>query len=184
MSSHLATRRRVGFLAGFVPLCMLLVGCTSAASGAADVISAPGPGSEELVRQLTINVEVTDAGITPASVYVPAGMGVQLVVRNRGRNEHHYRVLGLVPRDLMWVGPDTDASGTAINHEAHHQGTSAGAYRAASPAGVRPTGSEVHAYAPGGGGGMDVVLFTATNKGTFMVQCPLYPEMAGQLTVY
>ncbi|MBI3973795.1 MAG: hypothetical protein HY332_21165 [Chloroflexi bacterium] len=36
------------------------------------------------------------------------------------------------------------------------------------------TGSAlVHAYAEGGGGGMDVVLFTATKTGTFVVQCPL-----------
>lgn len=185
-------QRRVGVVAGFIPLCFLLVGCTNAGAagnqgglaGPRDVNSTGEPASEERVTQLTINVELTDAGITPSSVYIPAGKGVQLVVRNRGLREHHYRVLGLVPRDLMWVAPDEDVSGGPIDHEAHHHGTSAGAYRAASPAGIRPTGSEVHAYAHGGGGGMDVVLFTATSQGTFAVECPLNPEMVGQLTVY
>lgn len=187
-----STRRRFGLAAGFIPLSLLLVGCTiGGAVGSQDGLPGPGDGrstretgSEELVTQLTINVDVTDEGIRPASVYVPAGKAVQLVVRNRGQNEHHYRVVGLVPRGLMWVAPDEGASGAAIDHESHHQGTSALAYRAASPAGIRPTGSEVHAYARGGGGGMDVVLFTAANRGTFIVQCPLYPEIVGQLTVF
>ncbi len=39
-----------------------------------------------------------------------------------------------------------------------------------------------YAFSPGGG--KDVVLFTATNTGTFQVVCPLHPEFVGEVTVY
>jgi cytochrome c-type biogenesis protein len=55
--------------------------------------------------------------------------------------------------------------------------------RAASPAGIRPSGSEVHAYAPGQRG-TDAVFFTATQIGTFVVHCDLHPEHSARLTVF
>ena len=55
--------------------------------------------------------------------------------------------------------------------------------RATSPAGITPTGQEVHAYVSGAER-IDVVLFTATQTGTFVVQCDLHPEHVGKLTVF
>lgn len=142
---------------------------------------------------MTINVDVTDAGIQPSSIFIPVGKRVQLVMRNRGSTEHHYVVLGLVPRDLLWLTKEATVEEAALvtdgvvrkdDHSAHHQAGSLVPFRSRSSAGIRPLGDEVHAYAAGGGGGMDVVLFTPTNTGTFAVQCPLHPELAGKVTVF
>ena len=55
------------------------------------------PPATEAPDYLTVNVEVSDGAIRPASVFIPAGRPVQLLVRNRGTMEHHYRVVGLTP---------------------------------------------------------------------------------------
>ena len=135
---------------------------------------------------LTINVELTDDGFQPSSVFIPMGRRVLLVVRNRGLTEHHYRVLGLVPKDLLWLAQDivpADASGIdPDDHSAHHEEVSFVPLRFASESGIRPTGTEVHAYAQAGE--LDAVMFTATKTGTFTVRCPLHPEMVGKLIVF
>lgn len=135
---------------------------------------------------LTINVELTDDGIEPSSVFVPLGRRVRLVVRNRAAGERHYRVLGLVPQDLVWLAKDlrgeSAASTITDEHADHDEEISFVPFRFASAAGIRPTGTEVHAYARGGE--VDVVLFTATKAGTFSVRCPLHPEVIGRLTVF
>lgn len=150
-------------------------------------------GGDEPATPLTINVDTADDGIQPASIFIPVGKPVQLVLRNRGATEHHFRVLGLVPKDLLWLSREATAEESALvtdgvvkedEHSAHHQAGSLVTFRARSPAGIRLFGDEVHAYAAGGGGGMDVVLFTATNTGTFTVQCPLHPELAGKVTIF
>ena len=148
------------------------------------------PTTAESARYLTINVDITEAGYQPASISIPAGQRVQLVVRNRTQVEHHYRIVGLVPANLLWLADPVEATErvegvTDDEHDAHHA-SSYVAWRAPSPAGILPTGDEVHAwaylYSPGGG--KDVVLFTATETGTFEVVCPLHPEMVGEVTVY
>jgi len=135
---------------------------------------------------LTINVALTDDAIEPSSIFVPLGRRARLVVRNRGSSEHHYRVLGLVPKDLLWLAQDLPAVSPASvltdDHSDHHAETSFIPFRFASTAGVRPTGTEVHAYARGGE--LDTVLFTATKTGTFSVRCPLHPEIVGTLRVF
>ena len=170
-------------------------GCTSADGPKLSGSQEPSPSAVNRERSLstspdnrgdplTINVEMSDSAIQPPSLFIPMGKSVQLVLRNRGLTEHHFRVVGLVPRDLLWIAPAEEGGGSVIDHEAHHHDTAVGAYRMPSPAGIRPTGTEVHAYARGGGSGIDVVLFTSTNRGTFPVQCPLHPEMVGQVTVF
>ncbi|MCZ7574257.1 MAG: cupredoxin domain-containing protein [Ardenticatenaceae bacterium] len=147
--------------------------------------------SDESAGWLTINVDITDDGIEPASIFIPVGRRVQLVLRNRGTTEHHYRVVGLVPEDLLWLAREATAEEQALvaagavtedEHAAHHQAASVVPYRSASPAGIQPTGNEVHAYAAAGD--MDVVFFTATNIGTFIVQDPLHPEIVGKVRVF
>ncbi len=135
---------------------------------------------------LTINVELTDDGFQPSSIFVPVGRPTRLVVRNRAATEHHFRVVGLVPRDLLWLAQDlpvvSPASVLTDDHSEHHAETSFVPFRFASTVGVKPTGAEVHAYARGGE--LDTVLFTATKTGTFSVRCPLHPEIVGTLKVF
>jgi plastocyanin len=146
------------------------------------------PAAGAPTRVITVNVDITEEGFQPASISIPLGQMVQLVVRNRTMVEHHYRVVGLVPKNLLWLAdpPTERLEGVSDDeHEAHHA-TDFVAWRAPSPSGIQPTGDEVHAwahiYAPGGG--KDVILFAATNTGTFQVVNPLHPEMVGNVTVY
>ncbi|MBM3818525.1 MAG: hypothetical protein FJW14_05835 [Acidimicrobiia bacterium] len=133
---------------------------------------------------LTVNVSLTAAGIEPAAVFVPSGQPVQLMLRNRTTGEHHYRVVGLTPDEIAWVqrgGGTVDASLAEPGHD-HHNRQLVRA-RAASPSGITPTGREVHGYVSAAGN-IDMVLFTATETGSFVVQCDLHPEHVGSLTVF
>jgi hypothetical protein len=113
---------------------------------------------------LTLNVAVSDTDIQPSVLFVPAERPVQLLLRNRGSSEHHYRVVGLVPDDLAWVARGGSAPQEGVSDDEHnHHGRRFLSQRAASPAGIRPTGDEVHAYVPVPGD-VDVVLFTANQR--------------------
>jgi len=114
---------------------------------------------------------------------VPAGRPVQLMLRNRGSVEHHYHVVGLVPDELSWVArPEPTPETEGDEHSAHH-GLRLLRSRAPSPAGIRPSGREVHAYVAVPGD-VDVVLFTANQTGTFPVECDLHRDRVGSLTVF
>lgn len=143
--------------------------------------ASPGEGS---AHYLTVNVSVSDAGVEPSTVFVPAGQPVQLMLRNRTASEHHYRVVGLSPDDLAWVERGGSTVPDALAEEGHdHHNRQTVRTRAASPAGITPTGREVHGYVTGASK-VDVVLFTATQAGTFVVTCDLHPEHVGSLTVF
>lgn len=141
------------------------------------------PSDEPLVY-MTINVEATDTSFNPSTIFLSAGQAVKLVFRNRGTTEHHYRVLEMTSVGLQWLaGPeDVQLEGvTDEEHELHHT-TGYMPFRVASPAGIKPIGDEVHAYAAPGD--RDVVLFFPTSTGTFVVECALHPEIMGQVIVY
>lgn len=145
---------------------------------------APAAPSAAPDRVLTINVSVTDTAIQPSTIFIPAGRPVQFVLRNRGSAEHHYRVLGLAPDELAWISngePGEPVRAADDNHD-HHDRQIVNS-RSTSPAGIRPTGTEVHAYVTTRQRG-DVVLFTTTQIGAFLVQCDLHPEKTGRLIVF
>ena len=147
-----------------------------------------GPGHDGLVgsdvRYFLVNVEISDAGIQPSTVFIPAGRPVQLVLRGRDRTEHHYRVLGLLPDELSWVdaAPSAMAEDVSDDDHAHHNSTFVQS-RDASPSGIRPTGDEVHAYVSPAETA-DVVLFSTTQIGTFVVRCDLHTKDIGKLVVF
>ncbi|OFW00698.1 MAG: hypothetical protein A3I61_06890 [Acidobacteria bacterium RIFCSPLOWO2_02_FULL_68_18] len=157
-----------------------------AESGGVDHASHAVRGSttEDTTLDFTINVAISDTGFRPSAVFVPAGRPVQLVLRNRGSAEHHYRVVGLVPDELSWVAAGADA-GTAGSDEDHanHHGRTFVSWRGASPAGIRPTGHEIHAYVSPEES-VDAVRFIATRTGTYGVECDLHPKEAARLTVF
>lgn len=186
--------RRV--LVGLLPVVLVLVACTgvTSVSNKAEV-AAPQEdpaavvnldklraiSSDQPLEYLTINVRITDDGFQPASIFIPVGRRVKLVVRNHGMAEHHYRIVGLVPGDLRWRQTDA-VTDEDEEHLDHHPGASYVPYRSTSKAGIKPTGDEVHAFAAGRA--LDVVLFIPTNTGTFAVQDPLHPEIVGKVTVF
>lgn len=188
-------------LIGLLPVVLVLVACTNAtdvfnkAEGAArqEGAAAEDPAavvnldklraisSDQPLEYRTINVSLTDEGFQPASISIPVGQRVKLVVRNHGKTEHHYRIVGLVPGDLRWR-QSAEVTDEEDEHLSHHPGAAYVPYRSASQAGIKPTGDEVHAFAAAGA--LDVVLFIPTNTGTFEVQDPLHPELVGQVTVF
>lgn len=202
----LLIRRWRSILIGLLPIVLVLAACTattdegSSQAGASVQQGEAANGDPAAVVNLeklravssdqpldykTINVRITDDGYQPASLSIPLGQRVKLVVRNHGRTEHHYKIVGLVPGDLRWRVPaemsEEEMTSEEDNHDLHHAGAFV-SMRSASPAGIQPTSHEVHAYAEGGG--VDVVLFIPTNSGTFTVQDPLHPEIVGQVTVF
>ena len=108
---------------------------------------------------------------------------MQLLVRNRGTGEHHYHVVGMVPDDLTWVTRGVAGIGVGSDSDHDHHNRAFVRTRAASPAGITLAGNEVHAYVTPAQT-VDVVLFTATRTGTFVVKCDLHPEHVGRLTVF
>lgn len=153
---------------------------------AAAQVAPPESGvrSEAPVRYLILNIEISDAGIQPSAVFIPAGQPVQLVLRGRGRTEHHYRVVGLVPDELLWMAAPASAMTEEVSDDDHaHHDRAFVRWRETSPAGISPTGDEVHAYVSPASG-VDVVLFSTTQTGTFVVQCDLHPEEVGKLVVF
>jgi cytochrome c-type biogenesis protein len=179
-------------LALFLHVAALTASQLPAAEGEVDVHAGmdhramqPGPARPEgSADYLTLNVDISDTGINPSAVFVPAGRPVRLLLRNRGSMEHHYRVVGLAPDDLSWIDRSGNASQDGVSDEEHnHHDRRFVQSRAPSPAGIRPTRGEVHAFVVGPND-LDVVLFTPTLAGTYVVRCDLHPEHTGKLTVF
>ena len=178
-------RRRI--LISLLAIGLLLIACTSAppvptavapwADFAADADHAEHHGST-----LTVNVYVTDAGFEPASIAIPAGRAVELVLRNVGADEHHLKVAGLAATGLMRLSRVEVVAAVDGNHAHDHGGSLVPIGSSTSSAGIRRSGNEVHAYAFGGG--MDVIVFTATKSGAFKMHCPLHPGLTGRVEVY
>jgi uncharacterized cupredoxin-like copper-binding protein len=131
----------------------------------------------------TVNVAVSDTGIQPSTVFVPTGRPVQLVLRNRGMLEHHYRVIGLEPEGLSWLADSTDVTATISGENHNHHRRTFVPERGVSPGGIRPSGHEVHAYVTQDRR-VDEVLFTANHTGTYVAQCDLHPGEVGRLVVF
>lgn len=140
--------------------------------------------------QITVNIELTDTGFEPATIYIPEGRGIQLVLRNRGTTEHHYRVAGLVPTHLTWLATaeynlsqlqDRPEDISEAEHLLHHL-IAFVPFRDESPFGVQPLGTEVHGYA--GPRDREIMRFIAVNTGTFPVEDVLHPEITGRVVVF
>jgi len=146
------------------------------------------PRTDVDVHYFTLNVAVSNDGLEPSAVFVPAGQPVQLMLRNRGTTEHHYRVVGLTPDELWWMAPGAASETTspmsdaAVDEHDHHSRDFV-TTKPASPRGITPTGREVHAYVTLADN-VDMVLFTASQPGTFEVVCDLHPDHTGRLTVF
>jgi hypothetical protein len=132
---------------------------------------------------LTVNVELAETGFSPEVVSLPAGRPIRLVVRNRGQQEHHYHVQGLVPMQMLWLAKTLDdRRAEQLDHTAHHTGDLVDYHICTSRAGICPTGNSVHAHAEASE--IDVVQFTPANTGTFQVFDPLHPNLRGTVIVY
>lgn len=171
-------------LAALLIAALVLVACGGGAtSGTAAPVATFTPDPDSPL--FTINIDTTAEGYDPPAVQIPAGRSIQLILRNRDSVEHHYRVVGLEPAEMLWLAQPDDmvreAGVTEEDHESHHAKDFVD-FRGTSPSGIKPTLTEVHAYAIGGA--VDVVHFYALTPGTYEVNDPLHPEIKGTLTVF
>lgn len=194
--------------AGLVALSVAVTACVGAseesgdtadgASGTTVTMATPDLESETLV----VNVALTDTGFEPETIFLPAGRHVQLVLRNRGTREHHYRVIGLVPAYMSWyLYPEVDISEIDAmspaereelgisgdiddpEHVVHHLTPTFVPFKEESRSGIRPIPNEVHGYAQAGGSG-DVLTFFPLNTGSYVVEDVLHPEITGKVVVF
>lgn len=177
-------RRRI--LTSLLATGLLLIACgapavPTAAAPWAD-FAADADHAEHHGPTLTVNVYVTDTGFEPASIALPAGRAVELVLRNVGADEHHLKVAGLAATGLMRLSRAEVVAAVNGDHAHDHGGSLVPISASTSSAGIRRSGGEVHAYAFGGG--MDVIVFTATRIGTFKMHCPVHPGLTGRVEVY
>lgn len=181
--------------------------CTTGTSTSSGGGSLAAPDESVLVQPnyaldpFVVNVLLTDEGIEPATIFIPAGRPIRLVLRNRGTREHHFRVGGIVPADLAWLQyPDYEdyevagmtpeeliatGIGTDIDdleHVLHHMLPSFVPFKPESVAGIRPIPNEVHGYASLGGS--DVLSFFALNTGEFVAEDVRFPELTARVIVF
>ncbi len=165
---------------------------TSTTTPAVPVLSRDGEEIPLSEFQITVNVDLTDTGFVPETIFIPQGRGVQLILRNRGDTEHHYRVQGLVPNQITWLAsaeynllqlqdevPPEEMS--EAEHLLHHL-IAFVPFRDPSPFGVTVLANEVHGYAEPRS--RDIIRFIPTNTGTFVVQDVLHPEITGHVVVF
>ncbi|MGI9647069.1 MAG: hypothetical protein ACR2OI_00975 [Acidimicrobiia bacterium] len=174
-------------------LAVLAASCSGGSSDSGDqapTTTGPGDNSPAVVADefdpfvMTVNIDITENGYEPASLFVPAGRSLQLVVRNRTSTEHHYRVSGLEASELLWLSePDMviEEGVSEEEHLLHHQAAFVD-WRGTSPNGIKPTLEEVHAYCAGGQ--VDIIRFRAMSIGTYVVDDPLHPELTGEIKVF
>jgi hypothetical protein len=153
--------------------------------------------------EFVVNVYATDSGYENPVVFVPAGRYIKLVLRDHGSEEHHYRVLGLVPSQLRWAqfpsldeydiasmsdeellaaGLDMSQPIDDLEHVLHHLHIMFVPNKPAAPSGIQPIGTEVHGWTIPGK--QDVVYFFALTTGTYDVVDAAHPEITGQLVVF
>lgn len=140
---------------------------------------------------LTINVNVTDQGFEPNTIFMAQGQRVKLVVRNHGATEHHFHIIGLDPENMLWAAKGTEMEGLGSEDvdlededdgHNHDHGGLVDFHVCTSAFGVCPTGLSVHAHAAAGD--MDIILFTTTNQGNFQITDPLHQNLMGTAIVF
>ena len=157
----------------------------SANTEATTATTEPAPIPQDWDRVLiTLNVEVTDTGFEPAAIFIPAGRGIQLLMRNHGTTEHHLRVVGAEPARILWVArPDTGIEDgvTEEDHSKHHL-IGYIDWRGTSDSGIKIPADEIHGWSRATE--MEIMRFIISEPGTYQFEDVLFPELTGELTVF
>lgn len=183
-----------------VALSLAVAGCAS--PNASDESGGSQPVTLNLdAPTVRVNVFLTDEGPEPSTIFIPAGRNIRLVLRNHGTTEHHYRIVGLIPEEILWLlTPDIpeyelesmtpeererfglgDETADA-EHELHHLTPSFVPFREVSRSGIKPLPNEVHGYVELGK--TDVLLFYTTDVGEFVSEDVRFPELTGRVVVF
>ena len=194
-------------------LALVASACSSSdpAAGSGDLVAG---GHREVVTvqpqlnapPFNVNIVLTDEGIEPDIIFIPAGRPVRMVLKNRGTGEHHFRIKGLIPSQLRWMEiPEIDeydidsmspeeleAYGIAdidtitdeaeLQHVLHHIQPSFVPMKEQSPAGIKPLGTEVHGWV--GLGDVEVMEFFALQTGEYVADDVRFPEHTATVIVF
>ena len=202
-----SSAKSVAPIAFILVLALTLAACTPAdQTGSADTTSRDSAESVFVepnydADEILVNIFLSDDGIEPSTIFIPAGKPVRLVLRNRGTREHHFRVGGIVPINMAWYTPaDVDAydidtmspeqlaelgienSSSDAEHELHHQNGAFLPFKKESLSGVKPLPNEVHGYVQVGLN--DVMSFLTVNTGVFVAEDVLHPEFQARVIVF
>jgi hypothetical protein len=190
----------------------LLASACSSGDGSTEGLVAGGDRPQVMVQPdldanaLNINVSLTDEGIEPDIIFIPAGRPIRLVLANHGSTEHHFRIKGLIPSQLRWMeAPEIDeydidsmtpddliaygieeAAGITdeaeLAHYFHHLLPQYVPSKAASPAGIKPLGTEVHGYVILGK--REAMEFIALQTGEYTADDVRFPEHTARVIVF
>jgi len=204
-------RLSVRIMIGVGALALIAAACSSD-DAAGDQLVAGGDRPRVTVQPdfsaaaLNVNIRLTDEGIEPNIIFLPAGRPIRLVLTNHGSTEHHFRIKGLVPTQLRWMEvPEIDeydvasmstsdlaAYGIAeaanitdeaeLAHYLHHLIPTFVPQKAASPTGIKPLGTEVHGYVTRGR--LDVMEFFALQTGEYIADDVRFPEFTARVIVF
>jgi hypothetical protein len=199
--------RRAKAACWLVVVALVATSCISDAGSEGDPSSDQDAGASVMVQpdyeadEFVVNVLLTDQGIEPATIFIPAGPSIRLILRNRGTSEHHFRIAGLIPQHMSWLRPpdvsgfDIDSmtpeqlaelgienSSEDVEHVLHHLAPSFVPFKGESPAGIKPLPTEVHGYALLGVS--ELMSFFAVNTGVFEARDVLYPEFTARVIVF
>lgn len=192
----------------------LLAGACSSDEGNAAASPGVAPHRQSIqvqpdltVNALNVNVLLTDEGIEPDIIFLPAGRPIRLVLKNRGTSEHHFRIKGLIPSQLRWMQvPEIDeydaesmspedlaaygimeAAGITdeaeLAHYFHHLTPQMVPFKDESPAGIRVLGTEVHGYV-GPQAPTEVMEFFALQTGEYIADDVRFPEFTARVIVF
>jgi hypothetical protein len=202
-----ATHWRRHLTVGFLVFSLAAVGCTPSEGRGSGPSSTQAQGQPTLVQPnhvdptFVVNVTLTDEGIEPSTIFIPAGRHIRLVIRNRGTTEHHFRVPGVITSDLTWLQPaeldEYDISDMTpeelaeygivgdiddIEHVLHHLTPSFVPFKETSMAGISPLPGELHGYTHRGG--FDILSFFAISTGVYTAEDVRFPEFTARVVVF
>jgi len=203
-------RYPVRYLIAALALALAAGACSSSDSASEQLVAG---GTRETITveanldlaPLHVNVLLTDEGMEPDLIFLPAGRMIELVLRNRGTTEHHYRIKGLIPTQLRWlqwpvvdeyealsmtdeelaevaedlVGVTDEAE---MAHLMHHLKPTFVPFKDESPTGIRVLGTEVHGYV--GLGQTETMIFIPLQTGEYQSDDVRFPEITGRVIVF
>lgn len=201
------TGRYARVVATLMVLSLAIAACTPGQSTGAGTEGNTAQGAQTVVtpnyaaHTIVVNVTLTDEGTEPATIFIPAGQHIRLVIRNRGTTEHHFRVPGLITTELTWLKPaeftqydiadmtteelaaiGIDEQVDDIEHVLHHLTPTFVPFKEPSMTGIKPLPGEVHGYAAVGN--FDVLSFFALSPGVFTAEDVRFPELTTRVVVF
>jgi hypothetical protein len=156
----------------------------------------------------TMNLTIDEDGLSLNTLFIAQGTPTKLIFRNLSRDEHHYKVPDMPTSEVLWASEngemdeleafaamfdsDADEHDHHAGHDDHEDHDDHAHHHASftlsetpecnSRVGECPDGNAVHAHAQHEE--LDIVVFTPSEPGTYIVECPLHEDFQARIIVY